>query len=91
MKIKAFFAATALSLLMAGTANAACSFQNTVPLKSLSAGFQAWKSVTSAMAECGNFQAELDQTSTRSTSRPSPRTRRSTRSAASPPRASCRS
>ncbi|MHB2169320.1 ABC transporter substrate-binding protein [Alsobacter sp. R-9] len=61
MKIKAIVAATALSLLMAGTAHAACSFQNTVPLKSLTAGFQAWKSVTSAMAECGNFQAELDQ------------------------------
>lgn len=61
MTIKTFVAAAALSLLMAGTASAACSFQNTVPLKSLSAGFQAWKSVTSAMAECGNFQAELDQ------------------------------
>ena len=27
----------------------------------LSAGFQAWKSVTGQMAECGNFTAELDQ------------------------------
>jgi ABC-type glycerol-3-phosphate transport system substrate-binding protein len=42
-------------------ANAACAFKNDVPLKSLSAGFEAWKSVTSAMAECGNVQAELDQ------------------------------
>lgn len=39
----------------------ACSFENTVPLKSLSAGFEAWKVVTDAMAECGNFEASLDQ------------------------------
>lgn len=44
-----------------GPARAACPFQNTVPIRSLSAGFQAWKSVTAAMAECGNFRAELDQ------------------------------
>jgi ABC-type glycerol-3-phosphate transport system substrate-binding protein len=47
--------------LMGTTAMAACAFQNTVPLKSLSAGFEAWKSATSAMAECGNFTPELDQ------------------------------
>lgn len=47
--------------LMGSTAMAACAFQNTVPLKSLTAGFEAWKSATSAMAECGNFSAELDQ------------------------------
>jgi ABC-type glycerol-3-phosphate transport system substrate-binding protein len=39
----------------------ACPFQNTVPLRSLTAGFEAWKAVTGAMAECGNFRAELDQ------------------------------
>ncbi|MEM6889734.1 MAG: extracellular solute-binding protein [Pseudomonadota bacterium] len=44
-----------------GTGAFACEFENTVPLKSLSAGFEAWKAVTDAMAECGNFQAELDQ------------------------------
>ena len=47
--------------LMGTSAFAACSYENTVPLKSLSAGFEAWKAVTDAMAECGNFQAELDQ------------------------------
>ena len=47
--------------LMGSTAWAACAFENTVPVKSLSAGFEAWKAVTDAMAECGNVQAELDQ------------------------------
>ncbi|MFO1176310.1 MAG: extracellular solute-binding protein [Paracoccaceae bacterium] len=47
--------------LLGSTAWGACAFQNTVPLKSLSAGFEAWKSATAAMAECGNFTAELDQ------------------------------
>ena len=54
--------AFAASLCLAATgASAACPFRNEVPLRSLSAGFQAWKSVTGAMAECGNFAAELDQ------------------------------
>lgn len=47
--------------LLGSTAWGACAFQNAVPLKSLSAGFEAWKSATSAMAECGNVTAELDQ------------------------------
>ncbi|WP_299297971.1 extracellular solute-binding protein, partial [uncultured Tateyamaria sp.] len=47
--------------LMGTSAFAACAYENDVPLKSLSAGFEAWKAVTDAMAECGNFQAELDQ------------------------------
>ncbi len=47
--------------LLGSTAMAACPFQNDVPLKSLTAGFEAWKAVTDAMAECGNFTAELDQ------------------------------
>jgi multiple sugar transport system substrate-binding protein len=47
--------------LMGSTAMATCAFENTVPLKSLTAGFEAWKSATTAMAECGNFTAELDQ------------------------------
>jgi len=46
---------------MGSTAMAACAFENTVPLKSLTAGFEAWKSVTSAMAECRNFTPELGQ------------------------------
>lgn len=59
MKLKHLLLAGAASLL--GTGAMACSYENTVPLKSLSAGFEAWKVVTDAMAECGNFQASLDQ------------------------------
>ncbi len=47
--------------LMGSTAWSACAFENTVEVKTLSAGFEAWKAVTDAMAECGNVQAELDQ------------------------------
>jgi ABC-type glycerol-3-phosphate transport system substrate-binding protein len=47
--------------LMGSTAFAACSYQNETEIKMLSAGFEAWKAVADAMAECGNFQAELDQ------------------------------
>ena len=47
--------------LMGSSAFAACSYQNEVEIKMLSAGFEAWKAVTDAMAECGNLQAELDQ------------------------------
>lgn len=50
-----------LALLAPGAALAQCSFQNEVPVTSLSAGFEAWKVVTDKMAECGNFKAELDQ------------------------------
>jgi len=53
--------ALALALSVSASAHAACGYKNTVPLKSLSAGFEAWKAVTGAMAECGNFQPELDQ------------------------------
>ena len=45
----------------ASSAAFACGFQNTTPITSLSAGFEAWKVVTDAMAECGNFTPELDQ------------------------------
>jgi ABC-type glycerol-3-phosphate transport system substrate-binding protein len=55
------FALTGAFALMSSAAWATCAFENTVPLKSLTAGFEAWKSATSAMAECGNFQPELDQ------------------------------
>lgn len=47
--------------LMGTSAFAACSYENKTELRMLSAGFEAWKAVSSAMAECGNFQAELDQ------------------------------
>jgi ABC-type glycerol-3-phosphate transport system substrate-binding protein len=53
--------AALLCLFAAPAAQAACSFQNTVPLKSLTAAFDAWKAVTATMSECGNFRAELDQ------------------------------
>lgn len=52
---------TSALTLFATTAFADCAFENEVPLKSLTAGFEAWKAVTDAMAECGNFTAELDQ------------------------------
>ncbi|MGB3409096.1 MAG: extracellular solute-binding protein [Jannaschia sp.] len=47
--------------MVATTAVAQCAFQNDVQVKSLSAGFEAWKAVTDAMAECGMVEAELDQ------------------------------
>ncbi len=47
--------------LNSGGAFAGCAYENDVPIKSLSAGFEAWKAVTEAMAECGNLEAELDQ------------------------------
>ena len=41
---------------------AECAFQTDKEIKSLSAGFEAWKAMTDAMKECGpNIQAELDQ------------------------------
>jgi ABC-type glycerol-3-phosphate transport system substrate-binding protein len=61
MLIRKLALASALTLATTAGASAACAFKNEVPLKSLTAGFQAWKSVTNAMAECGNFKAELDQ------------------------------
>ena len=65
MKLKRHFLAAVVAAAMTvpavAPAHAACDFRNTTPLKSLSAGFEAWKVVTDAMAECGNFQPELDQ------------------------------
>ena len=58
--LKTLLLAGALSL-GAPAAYAACAFENQVPVQSLSAGFEAWKAVTDAMAECGNFSASLDQ------------------------------
>ena len=60
MNLKTIALAGALALVPSA-AVADCAFQNDVPVKSLTAGFEAWKAVTDAMAECGNFQAELDQ------------------------------
>ena len=47
--------------LMGSAAWAECAFQNDTDVKILSAGFEAWKAVTDAMAECGMVEAELDQ------------------------------
>ena len=58
--LKTALIAGALSVMSSGS-YAACSFTNINTVKSLSAGFEAWKAVTSAMAECGNVEAELDQ------------------------------
>ncbi|NOE26953.1 ABC transporter substrate-binding protein [Ruegeria sp. HKCCD6157] len=60
MKLKTILMAGVMSIAATG-AWADCAFENEVPLKSLSAGFEAWKAVTDAMAECGNFSASLDQ------------------------------
>ncbi|MEM1398370.1 MAG: extracellular solute-binding protein [Pseudomonadota bacterium] len=58
--IKKIALAGAISLVSTA-AWADCAYQNETPLKMLSAGFEAWKAVSDAMAECGNFEAELDQ------------------------------
>ncbi|MEM6712295.1 MAG: extracellular solute-binding protein [Pseudomonadota bacterium] len=69
MKLKSVLLASALAvgavapfagLMIPTPAHADCAFENTVPISSLTAGFEAWKSVTDAMSECGNFEAELD-------------------------------
>ena len=58
--LKRLAIAGALSLLATG-AYAGCAFENRTPIKMLSAGFAAWKAVSGAMAECGSYEAELDQ------------------------------
>jgi ABC-type glycerol-3-phosphate transport system substrate-binding protein len=48
--------------LPAAAQNADCAFTTDKPIKILSAGFEAWKAVTTEMAECApNLEAELDQ------------------------------
>jgi ABC-type glycerol-3-phosphate transport system substrate-binding protein len=63
MKKLLLASAVSVGAIMAAStaAHADCAIQNDVELSSLTAGFEAWKSVTDAMAECGNFSAELDQ------------------------------
>jgi hypothetical protein len=51
----------AMLMMTPSLAEAACDYQNDVPLQSLTAAFDAWKAVTATMAECGNYRAELDQ------------------------------
>jgi ABC-type glycerol-3-phosphate transport system substrate-binding protein len=60
MLMKRLALAGALALGTSGAA-LACDFQNETEIRMLSAGFEAWKAVADAMAECGNVQAELDQ------------------------------
>ena len=51
----------AFAVFASGSVWAQCSEFVTTPVTSLSAGFDAWKVVTDAMAECGDLTAELDQ------------------------------
>ena len=51
----------ALALLAPTAMAATCDVPANTPIKTLTAGFAAWKSVTGAMAECGNVTSELDQ------------------------------
>ena len=53
--LKTIAVAGVISLAATG-AHAECAFENDVPIKTLSAGFEAWKAVTDAMAECGNAE-----------------------------------
>ena len=61
MMIRNLLLAGAATFAMAAAAQADCAFENTQEVTMLSAGFEAWKSVSEAMAECGNVNAELDQ------------------------------
>ncbi len=59
--LKRILAVAVVAAAIAAPADAACSFQNTVPVKSLTGAFDAWKAVAGAMAECGDLSPELDQ------------------------------
>ncbi|SFT54300.1 ABC transporter substrate-binding protein [Sedimentitalea nanhaiensis] len=60
MNLRTLILAGALSV--SGTVSYAnCAYKNDTPVSMLAAGFEAWKAVANAMAECGNFTAELDQ------------------------------
>jgi multiple sugar transport system substrate-binding protein len=61
MKTMAVAASLTLATVAGAQAQGACAFQNPHQMRSLTAGFEAWKVVTSVMAECGNFRPELDQ------------------------------
>ncbi|MEM1272770.1 MAG: extracellular solute-binding protein [Pseudomonadota bacterium] len=60
MKLKTILLAGAFAAI-GSAAFADCSFENETPIRSLSAGFEAWNAVTEAWAECGNVEAELNQ------------------------------
>lgn len=61
MMLRKILLAGVASVAVATAASADCAFENETPVSILSAGFEAWKAVTDAMAECGNVDAELDQ------------------------------
>ncbi len=60
MKLKAMIIATILTAT-ASTVMADCAYKNTTEVKILATGFEAWKVMTEAMAECGRVTAELSQ------------------------------
>jgi len=60
MTIKKIATTIAISLI-SSSVWAGCAFENNTELKSLTAGFDSWKAVTEAMAECGNVTSTLDQ------------------------------
>ena len=62
--IRSAVVASSLALALAtgtSSAQAACAFENGVPVSMLAPGFPAWKAIADAAGECGNFSAELDQ------------------------------
>ncbi len=60
MNLKSLFAGATLAMV-SGAALADCAFENQNPVKVLATGFDAWKAVTEAIAECGNVAVELSQ------------------------------
>ena len=54
MKIKYFLISLVFSLV-SSVSWAGCSYTNVNEIRSLSNSYEAWKSVTEAMSECGNF------------------------------------
>ncbi len=58
--LKTLALATAIAL-GGSAAQAACSFENDTRISYLGNAFGAIKAITQAMAECGNFEAELDK------------------------------
>ena len=58
-KILVLFTIFTSFFFLAGTNAKACELNNSVPVTSLSAGFDAWKVVTSAMEECGILHLHL--------------------------------
>ena len=59
MKIKYFLISLVFSLV-SSVSWAGCSYTNVNEIRSLSNSYEAWKSVTEAMSECGNFSPTLD-------------------------------